>query len=683
MLLAYQAPLIAQSFGVSSQGVTGGLVIPSAEVLAPGSLAFTFGNFQEPQFGAAHASQNNLSFGIGLAPRLEFFGRFADYTNPSPTSPIFASGVRDLSANFKLQLPTPWDAGPKVAMGVNDLSGGAVFFKSGYLVTSDHYGPLGVTLGYAKGSAARVGAKPTFDGAFGGLDFRIFDTGLAVLAEYDGQQKHAGLRWHSEPIDLLSRARVVANVQKTFGALTPAGLDANASSFALSLVVPLGENEQRAEDFKPASYQALPPLDAQASADGFQPTAEDRMASLQKALVAAGLERVRLGLLDGLFGQLLIIEYENHRYAHNEADALGIVLGLASEMAPAGTQRVHAVTFKGGLKIYETSVGVGVYRTFLRDGSAQQVRGSLSWDRLPADPSAPIRWLDPKPTAASLIHIEIKPDLNYTLGTEVGAFDYALAANVQVMAPLWAGGRLYTSTLIPMANSSNMDPGAVFDVSLQRSGLKTAALQQSFWMGTHVLSQVSVGRFYYDTWGVQGESTAFVPGSDDTIHVRGAAYRDAPGGLAGNDRAFAASYRHMLAPAMSVEAGVQRYSDGSSGPSVAWTRWFGDTSAQLFYRKGGANQFAGLQLTLPLTPRQGMMPGTLFFTGTPQFSPAIRTQLTNTNQTANLVQPSSVRDLQLDSTLDQSALNGGRASQDYFGSQVHRMRQAFFKFVEK
>jgi hypothetical protein len=234
-----------------------------------------------------------------------------------------------------------------------------------------------------------------------------------------------------------------------------------------------------------------------------------------------------------------------------------------------------------------------------------------------------------------------------------------------------------------MANSSNMDPGAVFDVSLQRSGLKTAALQQSFWMGTHVLSQVSVGRFYYDTWGVQGESTAFVPGSDDTIHVRGAAYRDAPGGLAGNDRAFAASYRHMLAPAMSVEAGVQRYSDGSSGPSVAWTRWFGDTSAQLFYRKGGANQFAGLQLTLPLTPRQGMMPGTLFFTGTPQFSPAIRTQLTNTNQTANLVQPSSVRDLQLDSTLDQSALNGGRASQDYFGSQVHRMRQAFFKFVEK
>jgi hypothetical protein len=567
-----------------------------------------------------------------------------------------------------------------VAVGVNDLSGGAVFFKSGYLVTSDHYGPLGVTLGYAKGSAAGVAAKPTFDGAFGGLDFKILDTGLSLLAEYDGQQKHAGLRWHSEPIGLLSRAQIVANVQKTFGALTPAGLDADKSSFAISVVVPLGENEKRVEDFKPSAYQALPPMDAQTSADGFQPTADDRMVSLQKALVAAGLERVRLGLNDGLFGQMLIVEYENHRYAHNEADALGIVLGLASEMAPAGTQRVQAVTFKGKLRLYETSVGVGVYRTFLREGSAQQVRDSLSWDRQPSDLSAPIRWLDPKPTAASLIRIEIKPDLNYTLGTEVGAFDYALAANVQVMAPLWSGGRLYTSTLIPLANSSNMDPGAVFDASLQRSGFKTAALQQSFWLGSHLLSQVSAGRFYYDTWGVQGESIAFVPGTDNTIHVRGAAYRDAPGGLAGNDRAFAFSYRHMLAPALSVEAGVQRYSDGSSGPSVSWTRWFGDTSAQLFYRKGGATQFAGLQLTLPLTPRQGMMPATLFFTGTPYFSSGIRTQLTNANQTANLVQPSSVRDLQLETTLDQTELNGGRASQAYFLGQVHRMRQAFLNF---
>ena len=680
ILAIYNPSVYAQPSGISSQGVTGGLVIPSAEVLPAGSFALTYGNYQEPQLGPARSSQNNLSFGMGLLPQLEFFGRFANYTDPLPGSIIFAGGPRDLSANVKLQLPTPWAKGPKVAVGVNDLSGGAVFFKSGYVVASDQYGPLGVTLGYARGSAGNT-AKPTFNGAFGGLDFRIGGTGLSALAEYDGQQKHTGMRWQSEPLELLGRARAVGSVQRSFGAVTPAGLNADGSSFAVSLIIPLGQNEQRVADFKPATHQVLPPLDAKPSSDGFQPTAEDRMTSLRKALVAAGLERVRVGLRESLLGQALIIEYENHRYAHNEADALGIVLGLGAELAPAGTQRVQAVTFKGGLRLYETSVGVGVYRAFLRDGPAQHVRDSLNWDRLPEDSSAHTRWLDAAPTASSRVRVEIKPDFNYTLGTEVGAYDYALAANVQVSAPLWAGGRLHTSTLIPIANSSNMEPGAVFDVSLQRKGLKTVALQQSFWLDQHVLSQVSVGRFHYDTWGAQGEAMAFVPGTDNTVHLRGAAYRDAPGGLAGKDRAFAASYRHMLAPAMSLEAGVQRFSDGSTGPSVEWTRWFGDVAVQIFYRKGGTRQFAGLELSLPLTPRQGMTPGPVFLTGTPHFSPGIRTRLTTANQAANLVQASAVRDLRLEADLGSEQLNGGRANQRYFSQQVFRMREAFTRYA--
>lgn len=675
--LACHASIHAQPHGVSSQGVTGGLVIPSAEVLSPGSFATSYGNYQEPQLGAIQASQYSLSFGIGLLPKLEFFGRFVNNTDPSR---YFVSGPRDLSGNVKLQLPTPWSSGPNVAVGMNDISGGAVYFRSGYVVASDQYGPLGVSLGVAKGRAG-VTAKPTFDGAFGGLDFRFPQTGLSALAEFDGQQKHAGLRWQSPPLEVLSRARLVGSLQRSFGALTPAGLDADGSSFSLSLVVPLGENEQRVASFQPAAQQALPPLDAKPSSDGFQPTAQDRMASLRQALVAAGLEHVRLGQREGLLGQLLIVEYENHRYAHNEADALGVVLGLGAEMAPAGTQRVHAITIKGGLRLYETSVGVGVYRAFLRDGPAQHVRDSLSWDLLPPDASAHTRWLEPEPTASSFIRVEIKPDFNYTLGTEVGAFDYALAASVQTVAPLWTGGRLYASTMVPLSNSSNMEAGAAFGAFLQRSGLKTLALQQSFRLGSLVLGQVSAGRFHYDTWGAQGEAIAFVPSTDHTLHLRGAYYRDAPGGLAGQDRAFAASYRHMLAPSMALEAGVQRYSDGSIGPSVEWTRWFGDVAVQLFYRKGDATQFAGLALTLPLTPRQGMMPSALFLTGTPQFSPAIRTQITNVRQAANLVQPGSVRDLQLETPLERYELNGGRMSQSYFAGQIHRMRQAFFSYA--
>lgn len=679
----FSEPLQAQGSGVSSQGATGGLVIPSAEVLPVGTLALTYGNYEEPQLGA-NSTRQNLSLGVGLLPHLELFGRYATYIDRKSGFPPY-SGTSDISANLKLQLPTPWRQGPKIALGINDLAGGTADFKSKYLVASDQYGPLGASLGYAQGRPPQGvrNSPPTFDGAFGGVEWHLGDTGLSLLAEHDGRQKHAGLRWHSPPLAALGQAQLVGSLQRSFDAATPTGLSPNATNFALSLIIPLGNDRTQAVDCEPASPQELPAIDAKADAGALQPTPEDRLASLRKALLAVGLERVRVGLLEALWGTSLVVEYENHRYAQNEVDALGLVLGLGAEMAPPGTQRVHAVTFKEGLRLYETSVGVTAYRKFLRGDSASFVTNSLIWERLPPDRGAQTRWIDAEPTPASRVRIEIKPDLNYAIGTEVGPNDYSLAANVQAMAPLWAGGRLYTSYMLPVANSLNMDAGGAFESSRQRRGLTTAALQQTFWFGKQVLANVAVGRFYYDTLGVQGEAAVFVPSSDDMLRLRGAAYTQAPGGLAGQDRALAASYRHMLSPAMWLEPGVQRYSDGSTGPSVEWTRWFGDVGVALFYRKGGDHQFAGLQLSFPLTPRRGMAPGPVIFTGPSQYAQAIRTQLTSASQRANTVLPSAVRDLHLETSIDVEQLNAGRLSLDYLNGQVYRMREAFFAYRTK
>lgn len=679
----FSAPSHAQGLGVTSQGATGGLVIPSAEVLPLGTMALTYGNYQEPQLGT-HSTRQNLSFGTGLLPHLELFGRYATYIDRKPGFPAY-SGTSDISANIKVQLPTPWRQGPKVAVGLNDFVGRSrVVFKSEYLVASEQYGPLGVSLGYAHGSPP-TGVKnstPTFDGAFGGVQWRLGNTGLSLLAEHDGQQNHAGLRWQSPPLAALGGAQLVGTLQRSFGASTPASV--NTGNFAISLIIPLdnaGNARAQAADCVPDPHQELPAIDAKPDPGALQPTPEDRLASLRKALMAVGLERVRVGLREALWGTSLVVEYENHRYAQNEVDALGLVLGLGAEMAPPGTQRVHAVTFKEGLRLYETSVGVTVYRQFLRGGPASSVSNSLIWDRLRPDLAAQTRWIDAEPTSFSRVRIEIKPDLNYAIGTEVGPNDYSLAANIQAIAPLWSGGRLYTSYMQPVANSRNMDAGAIFASSRQPSGLKTAALQQSFWWwGRRVLANVAAGRFYYDTLGVQGEAAVFVPNSDDRLRLRGAAYRQAPGGLAGQDRALAASYRHMLTPTMWLEPGVQRYSDGSTGPSVEWTRWFGDVGVGLFYRKGGAHQIVGMQLSFPLTPRQGMAPGPVIFTGPSQFSQAIRTQLAGSGAQKNALVPGAVRDLDLATSLDVDQLNAGRLSQDYLTGQVYRMREAFFAY---
>lgn len=679
-LMLCGTPVQAQthSSGITTQGNTGGLVIPYADVLPLGTLALTVGDYREPQLGAPRSTEQNMSFGVGVLPHVEFFGRFAEYTDPVPNS-IFFKGTRDISANLKVQLPMPWQVGPKVAVGINDLSGGAVFFKSAYAVASHQYGPFDVALGVAKGNA-RGSQAPTFDGLFGGVNVRLTDNGLSALAEYDGQQKHLGLRWASPPLAALANTQVVASLQRSYGAYDGLGSDTQSSHFALSLMVPLGDNEKSVARFQPNTSQALPPLEpltGEPATPGMQPTAQDRLESLRKALINVGLERVRVGQ----HGPTLVVEYENHRYAHNEVDALGLVFGLGAEMAPRGTTRINAVTFKDGLRLYETAVGLNAFRAFLRDGPASQVRDSLSWERRPSDMASQTEWLDAKPGAASPVRIEVKPDFNYTLGTEVGAFDYALAANVQATVPLWSGARLYTSYLAPLANSSNMDEGSVFAIYKQRSGLKTTALQQSFWLGNQVLASVSAGRFHYDTLGVQAEAAWFLPGTDHLVRASGAAYDEAPGGLARGDRAFAASYRHMLTPTMWLEAGAQRYSDGSTGPSLEWNRWFGDVGVQIFYRKGGSNQFAGLQLNFPLTPRQGMSPGPVFFTGTGHYEESIRTALTTSNSPGNYIRPGAVTNLKLETNLEEQSLNAGRLSKSYFHAQVYRMREAYFLYA--
>ncbi|TXT39073.1 MAG: hypothetical protein FD135_2451 [Comamonadaceae bacterium] len=669
----------AQSLGINTQGVTGGLVIPYADVLSTGTLALTTGNYQEAQVGAKRSTTQNMSLGVGFLPGLEFFGRFAEYTDPIPNS-IFSNGIRDISANLKVQLPIPWFTKPKVAVGVNDLSGGAVFFKSAYVVASDQYGPFRVALGYAKGKSPvnNANASPTFDGFFRGVNVKLNDSGLSGLVEFEGPQKHMGLRWMSSPIAALGNSQLIGNVQRSFGPYAGAGSHVASNHFAVSLVMPFGENEMRVASFQPSADQALPSLEAEAqSPTGMQPTAQDKLESLRKALSDAGLERVRLGL----HGSTLVVEYENHRYAHNEVDAMGVVFGLGAEMAPKGITKINAITFKDGLRLFETTVGVDAFRAFLRDGPASHVRDSLSWDKNPSDMTAQTEWIQSEHTAKSAVRIEIKPDFNYTVATDLGAFDYALAANVQARVPLWSGSNIYTSYLLPVSNSTNMAEGNLFEMYKQRSGLRTVALQQSFWLGSQILASVSAGKFNYDTLGFQAEAALFVPGSDDMLQVSGVGYNKAPGGIAGQNRAGAASYRHMLSPTMWIQAGAQRYSDGSSGPSVEWNRWFGDIGVQLFYRKGGSAQFAGLQLNIPLTPRQGMKPAAAFFTGTSHFEKSVRTRLTSAASSGNYISPGAVTSLKLETSMENDSLNAGRLSKPYLDQQVYRMREAYFLFA--
>jgi hypothetical protein len=383
----------------------------------------------------------------------------------------------------------------------------------------------------------------------------------------------------------------------------------------------------------------------------------------------------------GSLGNEWVVEYENYRYLQNEADALGVVLGLAVEYAPAGIARVNALTRKAGQVMFETSVEVAAFRNFLRDGDAARVKDTLGFGRLAGYDAAAVQWAAGEAGKArhrSWLRVELKPLLNYTLGTEFGAFDYSLAANVRGTAGLWRGAEVYTDVVQRLSHSDNMEPGRIFDSSLHRNGLKTLALQQSFWFDPRLFTSVGVGKYNYSSFGAEGESILFLPWNEDTLHIKGRYLRQQDNVRPRREETYAASYRWKFDPQTWVEGGYHQYTDRSTGPALAVTRWFGDVAVQVFARKGGNNTYVGLELSLPLTPRQGMGAGPVQLTGTSRFAQSIRTLKTNSSNTLNWVRPDAVRPTDLNYKPEVELLNSGRVTPAYIKSQVQRMRESFF-----
>ena len=685
MLLSMGAQsALAADRGVSSLGATGGLTIPSAYTLENGEVAASLGNAQDPRLGNFSKKQN-YSLGFGLLPGVELFGRLADYQNPPPPNPFGwnIGGPRDISANLKWQLPLPANGWPKVAIGATDLSGGAVFFKSYYAVASDTVGPVRWSLGFAR--AGQGAFSPPLSGMFGGAEVRLGQTRATALLESDGMQRYAGLRYYSEALPWLGDAQVIGSVQRAFGSNLPSSN--TASSWNVSLVMPMGGPDRARKASRLFASKPLPALEALALGEqtvpeqtpAAQAAAKDQMGTLARALRAMGLDRIRVGAQ----GDSMVVQYENHRYLHNEVDALGIVLGLAAEMAPKTMRQLWVVNLKAGQAMNETVVNITAMRRFLRSGNPVDVKGSMQVRNSSSLDDKQVAWVDDDLGAArTKVQLELAPLLNYTLGTEYGAFDYSLALKARASTTLWRGATLYADYVQRVDNSDSMESGMIYGGSRHVNGLKTVALQQSLWLGPRIFASAGVGRFNYNADdGIEGQAIYFLPWRSDSLVFSGSSMQHRADVLPKYEQAYAASYRWAWNANTTLEAGYQQYTDKSKGPALTFKRWFGDTELRIFTRTGGNNTFVGLALSIPLTPRQGMSAGTVQITGTPRFALGLRTRLTNAYNTGNWVDAKAVQGASLNYFPEVELLNAGRIAPTYLHEQLQRMREVFFSYA--
>jgi hypothetical protein len=717
-VLVLSTSAYAVDSSLSSLGQSGGLTIPSAFVLPQGTFEAQGNDYIDPRYGKAATGSQVYWAGIGLFPYVEVTGGLANY--PADTHVQFADEehfvFRHLMANAKIQVPIFFKYQPSIAFGITDIGGQTHYFRSKYGVISQTFGPLALSAGYGQGDR--------LTGAFGGAELSLWNTGLSVLAEDDSKTPYAGLRYRSPSIPWLAHASVIGTLVRSLKATDGV---APRTSFTVAVQIPFGQRFTAANctdalcantppaiaaptlsDTAPATFNDAPlsnawvnpAPDSKGGSLEYAPAMRLSTASLGdniapstsisrtlavaadpavldeivRLLTAAGLERVRAGLV----GDDLIIEYENHRYNQNEADALGIALGVATAEAPSSVGHLRVVIKKANQPIGEVSVSRAAYAEFLKSGAQAAVNTSLMMRTRPTYDSDQVAWHGDE-HKHGLVRVRVQPITNYLFGTEYGNFDYSLGASFETFVPLWQGAEFYTNTIAPLFNSQNLNNGRVFGQYRLRGGLTTAALAQSVWIAPQVFNVTAIGKFEHDYLGVENETTAFVPGRPDVIRLQLAYLRREPGQDTFADVKNAMLTYRWVQPSWNlwIEGGAARYVGGDKGPLLTVTRWFDDVSVSIHGEHSGHGSFVGAAISFPLTPRQGMKPGLIQLAGATQFTQSFRTRVGSTNYIAG----NAAQTLGFGYSTQQDLLNSGRFSAGYFATQLYRMRDAYFRYV--
>ncbi len=709
-VLAFSPSAQATDPALNALGQAGGLVIPYAFSLPEGTVEAQYNNYIDPRYGKQATGTNMYWGAVGLLPYVELSGGLADYFP-----------MRHLMADVKVEVPKFFRYQPSIAFGATDIGGRTHYFRSKYGVVSQAFGPVTLTAGYGRGDR--------LDGFFGGAQVSLWNTGLSLLAEDDSKTPYAGVRYQSPRISWLADANVIGTFTRSIRSTD--GVSPR-TSFSVAVQIPLGKRFSSARcesglcegpqvpaaqttdagDDGPIRLASLQPVDTRAAtsnntalaaapityvpplqsyasmmlsdvtaakasdapspaiAEALDTSALDEIAA---QLFAAGLERVRVGMS----GRDLVIEYENHRYNQNEADALGIVLGVASVNAPHGTDKIHVVIKKANEPLGEVIVDRNAFAQFVEGGAPAAASASLTMRTRPTYDADSIAWHGNDHTHG-LTRIQIEPVLSYLYGTEHGVFDFSLGANIEGFVPLWRGAELYASYIAPLYNTKNMDEGHVFSDYRVRGGLNAVALAQSFWIMPQVFNVASIGKFDYSYIGVQNETTVFVPGRPDLIRLRLAYLHHEPGhDELPSEKNAELTYR-WVQPSWKlwIEAGVARFVGGDKGPVATLTRWFDDVSVSLHGEHSGQGTFVGAAISFPLTLRQGMKPGISQVYGSEQFGLDFRTRV----GTTNYLSAGAAENMAFPYSTQQYLLNQGRFSGEYFSTQLYRMRDAYLRY---
>jgi hypothetical protein len=208
----------------------------------------------------------------------------------------------------------------------------------------------------------------------------------------------------------------------------------------------------------------------------------------------------------------------------------------------------------------------------------------------------------------------ISPTLVSTIGTEYGSFDMDMGANINTILPLWTGAVIETNKVNPLGiGTRGFEKGGVFYGSRLQPVTNRTLLHQIVSVPTlNTQARISHGTAY-TVW--QGNQIETSTQSDNGRHrlglLKGEFKNDA---LAyNNEKKYElATYRYAHDDRFSTVTEITqgKFWGGDRGWIVGQRFWHGDTALNIYIRRSRMTErsplvsFAGIQFSIPLTPRQ-------------------------------------------------------------------------------
>lgn len=705
---------------MSMQGYTGILNTPSAHVTEEGWLYALYTNQEESKWRRRTPFQDNYMFSVGLFNFIELGGRFFEAPRMG----------RDLSGNIKVTsapLTRNYPMIPVLAAGIQDIGGGAVLLQTKYVVLSEDIWRFRFSGGYGKG-------PQRMKGLFAGGEFKAHDW-LYLLGEYDTKETNVGARvvlpqfWKvplsftataktslnyrpgsfevavgfSLPLDFMVKdkgqgARGKGQAEPEVQKMEDKGQGAGNSGQGTAVMGQRtgdkgqgarGKGQADPENIKsPAAATRPTELQSPGSAPQSPAPGPLTLPSLRDSLIREGFLNVRVGTRDSM----LLVEYENTIFNHNELDALGLVSGLACEGAPEGLDTLRVVIKRRNIRMAAITMPLQYLRNFMKSPEGlRDLRDHMVVD-FEAREKEGVNFVSGDDNSGMLnTTLMLAPGLTTFIGTEYGVFDYLLSLKPELVTTLWKGAAVNARWDLPISWSDNLENGRQYRNSRQPAQLERVMLFQTMKPLPFVMVNLGAGMILHDRYGMLNEATWSPGGGDHRFRVVQGWNKNSTTKLQTN--LLLGSYRYYFSPLdLSLEGAAGKFWAEDKGFSLEMKRFWGDTSVSLYYKDTKGNDHkrwraAGIQFSFPLTPRRDMKPlAKIQVRGSDEWSYAQETTLKNNNSNnprgnLNYLAPYPLAiNPQPTTALYRSFYNRDRLSESYISKNLERLRESWLKY---